>query len=646
MQSRYKLGLFILILLVGAYFRFTGLNWDANQHLHPDERFLTMAAGALSWPRTLGEYFATAASPLNPHNRGYNFFVYGTFPLFFVKATAEALGRGDYNQLTIVGRALSGLMDLGTLILVFLITQTITRYRANSALLACFFYATMGLPIQLSHFFAVDPYLTFFLTLSFYLLLKIVKLVPSVSKDFKLNKNCKTKVTNFVLLGISFGLALAAKISALLFLPIVLLGFFFILRSHKTNFTRIVIFGLLFCLFSYLTVRVFYPYLFTDGKIFSGLNSKILANWKQLKNFDGVNTNFPPALQWIPTKPLIYPLVQNLLWGLGIPLGIVSFFSFLFIIYHLSFIIVRKKMTKQINLVGLVLTLFWIGLLFFYQSLQFSKNLRYFYPIYPFLAIISGITVANFLSRFKSPRLHSVFYWSDWSARGRIGLLREALAKWGVIGLLVFICLWWSFAFTSIYRSPHTRVRATNWIYRNLPRGSILANETWDDPLPFSSVFGQPEDYQGLNLPLYDPDSAEKWQSLSKRLTQTDYLLLTSNRLWRSLSAIPDRYPLTSRYYKLLFSGDLGFQQIAAFTSYPCLLPRLSHLSNLGFIKTNLTPPSISLTSTTSCLLALGDDGAEESFTVYDHPKVLIFQNSHRLSAQELFKLITFEATE
>src|SRR3972149_5874514 len=32
----------IAILLVGFYFRFAGLNWDDNQHLHPDERFLPL----------------------------------------------------------------------------------------------------------------------------------------------------------------------------------------------------------------------------------------------------------------------------------------------------------------------------------------------------------------------------------------------------------------------------------------------------------------------------------------------------------------------------------------------------------------------------------------------------------------------------
>ncbi|MEO0565497.1 MAG: hypothetical protein AAF125_25545, partial [Chloroflexota bacterium] len=33
--------LLALVLAVGGYFRFVGLNWDDYTHLHPDERFLT-----------------------------------------------------------------------------------------------------------------------------------------------------------------------------------------------------------------------------------------------------------------------------------------------------------------------------------------------------------------------------------------------------------------------------------------------------------------------------------------------------------------------------------------------------------------------------------------------------------------------------
>ena len=179
----------VVIFLLAAGLRFIGLNWDQNAHLHPDERFLTMVANSMRWPKTILEYLDTSSSPLNPHNIGYDFYVYGTFPVIFVKFIAEFLGKGDYNQLTLVGRTLSALFDLGTLLLIYLIAQKIFK-KPIISLIAALCYAASVLPIQLSHFFAVDPYLTFFLTLSFYLLLR-----------------------NNPFLGIAFGLAIASKIS-------------------------------------------------------------------------------------------------------------------------------------------------------------------------------------------------------------------------------------------------------------------------------------------------------------------------------------------------------------------------------------------------------------------------------------------------
>jgi len=101
---RLRVGLLLaLILVVGVYFRFVGLNWDANQHLHPDERFLTMVESAISPVKTLGDYFNTAVSSLNPNNRGYGFYVYGTLPLFIVRYVAEWVDMSGYDQVYLSG---------------------------------------------------------------------------------------------------------------------------------------------------------------------------------------------------------------------------------------------------------------------------------------------------------------------------------------------------------------------------------------------------------------------------------------------------------------------------------------------------------------------------------------------------------------
>src|SRR3989304_6116975 len=93
------------VLIAGAYLRTVGLDWDTGQHLHPDERFLTMVENGISPVSGLGEYFDTAVSSLSPYNRGFGFFVYGTLPLFITRYVAEWIGRTGYDQGHLVGRA-------------------------------------------------------------------------------------------------------------------------------------------------------------------------------------------------------------------------------------------------------------------------------------------------------------------------------------------------------------------------------------------------------------------------------------------------------------------------------------------------------------------------------------------------------------
>src|SRR5512138_2355688 len=111
----------IVILLLAAFFRLRGLNWDESQHLHPDERFLTMVETAIRLPNSWSQYFDTPQSPLNPYNNNFGSFVYGTAPLFLVRLVGQVLGQTDYGNVYLLGRAMSGLADLFVLFMVFAI---------------------------------------------------------------------------------------------------------------------------------------------------------------------------------------------------------------------------------------------------------------------------------------------------------------------------------------------------------------------------------------------------------------------------------------------------------------------------------------------------------------------------------------------
>ena len=153
------------ILMIGASFRFIGVNWDESQHLHPDERFLTMVASSVSSVKSLGDYFNTATSTLNPHNVGYGFYVYGTLPLFLTRWVAEAVKLTGYDEVFLVGRVLSGVADLGTVFLVYLTALRLFR-RQRLALMASAFMVMVVLPIQISHYFTVDNFANFFTLLA------------------------------------------------------------------------------------------------------------------------------------------------------------------------------------------------------------------------------------------------------------------------------------------------------------------------------------------------------------------------------------------------------------------------------------------------------------------------------------------------
>ena len=160
---------------MGAFLRFYGIDWDKDFHLHPDERFLTMVETSISPVSNIEEYFNTSSSSLNPHNildgngnSVFPFFVYGTLPLFIVRYIAEWTGQAGYGQVYLVGRYLSGLFDIGTIILVFFIARKMSSKRWLPYL-AAFLYACSVLPIQISHFFIVDNFSVFFSTLAFLL---------------------------------------------------------------------------------------------------------------------------------------------------------------------------------------------------------------------------------------------------------------------------------------------------------------------------------------------------------------------------------------------------------------------------------------------------------------------------------------------
>lgn len=161
---------------------------------------------------------------------------------------------------------------------------------------------------------------------------------------------------------------------------------------------------------------------------------------------------------------------------------------------------------------------------------------------------------------------------------------------------------------------------------------------SWDDALPLSMDGYNPFDYESgayrtdLNFEMYWDDNPEKLQRFTSILEQADYIFISSNRQWGTTVRVPERYPLTSEYYRALigcpserdilwcyrvaepgiFEGQLGYDLAQVFQSDP----------NLGRLRFNT-------------------QFAEEAFSVYDHPKVLIFKKSSDYDAEAVQELLS-----
>lgn len=584
-----------LILVIGAALRFYGLNWDQGHHLHPDERAIVASVvpkigmpPLREWPEFFnpllaGEateerpnFFDPETSPLNPH-----FFAYGSLPLYLLRLVANllsllaplsrfltswpslaealiTLGRpSDYDYLTILGRVLAALAGTANIYLTYLVGKR--AYSRRVGLLAATFSTFTVFEIQVSHFFAVDVFLNIFVLLVIYFALGLAQ---------------GGGRREAALFGASLGWALATKVSAAPLLFVLFCAFAIRGRLGKgggwREETRLVL-----LIFLCLNLAFFFaqPYAILDRGSFL---ARVVAEGEMVRGI----RDLPYTRQYAGTTPFLYQITQTILWAIGPPLGVLAWCGFLFALWRG----LRWRGPWELLLLA------WVVPYFLITGSFYVKFLRYMLPLFPFLYIMGAKMLLSIRERFTG---------------------RVARSAWQItLALVVALSLLYSLAFVSIYSRPHSRVQASEWIYRNVSRGSTLALEHWDDDLPLGmAVSGEPRsigEYKTVTMELYESDNGAKYEEVKDNLQAADYVILSSNRLYGSIPRLPQRYPITTRYYDLLFDEKLGFRLIKTFTSYPGLFG-----------------------------LTIVDDRADESFTVYDHPKVLIFEKERDLTDEE-----------
>ena len=132
-----------------------------------------------------------------------------------------------------------------------------------------------------------------------------------------------------------------------------------------------------------------------------------------------------------------------------------------------------------------------------------------------------------------------------------------------------------------VYGSVHTGVRASEWLNRVAPYGAFVLKEHWEESLP-----NLRSDFEFFDLPMYEDDRAGKTAVVADALADADYLVFFSNRLYGTIPRLPERYPVSTEYYRLLFSEQLGYTLADVQTSYPTLF-------GIGFVDDTLGRPAL-----------------------------------------------------
>jgi hypothetical protein len=323
--------------------------------------------------------------------------------------------------------------------------------------------------------------------------------------------------------------------------------------------------------------------------------------------------DYPYTRQYADTLPYVNSIVQSSIWGMGLPLGVFAWLGSALFVWRWW-----RERERALSGVegwrdGFILS--WALIYFLIVGAQYAKYLRYLLPLTPFLFLMAASSFKFQVSSFRV---------------SRITLYASRVA---VYALLLILSFAYSLAFVSLYSREHPWLTISKWMYANVPAGATVAVEHWDDALPvpmqIADTARTPSDYRTLTLPMYDDDNTAKLETVVKTLCDSDYIVLATQRLSAPITRLSQRYPISSRYYRLLFDGQLGFELAAS---------AVNGIALDGFVIADdrfdgLAPPLFSA----SDALVWNWGRADESFTVYDHPWPLVFKRTHALSRDELY---------
>jgi 4-amino-4-deoxy-L-arabinose transferase-like glycosyltransferase len=471
----------LFLLALGISYRLRWTNWSQGTSLHPDEYGLTNTLTQLRIPLTLADYFNTRISPISPYNKydldgqpiangPDNRMRWGQWPIILLRFAGELNNQIGYDEIRQLGRKVVAVADICSLLLIFLIGARL--FNKQVGLLAATLSSLAVMQIQQSHFMTVDQFGTLFVMLGMYAAVRVAQRPcaerPDPNASYRFDRQSWAWC---VLFGVALGMALASKVNLLPLAGMILLALFLSVADlklkapHELRAILIITTAhlLLAAGMTLLTFRITQPMTFrapTGETTFWTLtpNPDWVESMKVAQMESSGLGGGPPGEQWTKRPAIIFPLVNILFWGLGLPLGLAAWIACLWAAVRFFWPGDERR--------AMLLPLVWTGGYFLFMATRWVKSVRYFLPIYPFLCLFAAWGL-----------------WRLWLWSRQRSLAWQVLAGAAAVVVIGGAYLWANAFTTAVYRADHTRIQATRWVYQNVPAPFHLAMTAGNQPV-------------------------------------------------------------------------------------------------------------------------------------------------------------------
>jgi len=232
-----------------------------------------------------------------------------------------------------------------------------------------------------------------------------------------------------------------------------------------------------------------------------------------------------------------------------------------------------------------VFLLSFFGFFNFSKKVLKSKNQRFKWLIIVLPSLVYFLYMGQLYTkwtRFMAP----VFFVFPFFASYFLHSIKSTTAK----VLLTILSVIPGVIFLSRYFTEDIRIIASGWVNKNIPEKSTIISEggnVIDFPL-------NAKEYNISHFNFYDLDENVDFPlKLERLISDADYIFVPSRRIFKNQYG--SNFPYSNKYYRQLFSGVSGFKLIKIFSGQRGIL---------------------------------NPENAEETWTVFDHPTIRIFQKN------------------